>query len=148
MWKEFKAFITRGNMIDMAIAFTVGAAFTALVKSLVDNIIMPPIAFLLGKVSFTDRFAILRQGKVAGPYATLQAANEAGAVTLSYGLFINALVSFLVIAIVVFLLVKGMNKLMVKKPAAPAAATTKKCPYCFTEIALEATRCPNCTSQL
>ncbi len=149
MWKEFKAFIVRGNMIDMAIAITVGTAFTALVKALVDHIIMPPIAYLIGKVSFDDRFAVLRQGTPTGPYATLQAAKEAGAVTLAYGLFINALVSFLIIAVVVFLLVKAINKLMPKKPDAPAAApTTKKCPYCFTEIPLEATRCPNCTSEL
>jgi large conductance mechanosensitive channel len=132
----------------MVIAFTVGAAFTALVKSLVDNVIMPPIAFLIGKVSFTDRFAILRQGSVAGPYATLQAANEAGAVTLSYGLFLNALVSFLVVALVVFFLVKGLSRLLAPKPAPAAAPTTKKCPYCCSEIALEATRCPHCTSQL
>jgi len=148
MWKEFKTFITRGNMIDMVIAFTVGAAFTALVKSLVDNIIMPPIAYLIGQVSFTDRFAILRQGNPAGPYTTLDAANQAGAVTLSYGLFFNALVSFLIVAVVVFFLIKGLNKLLAQKKAPEAKPTTKKCPYCISEIPLEATRCPHCTSQL
>ncbi len=148
MWKEFKAFIVRGNMIDMAIAFTVGAAFTALVKSLVDHIIMPPIAFLIGKVSFTDRFAVLRQGMPTGPYGTLQAATDAGAVTLPYGLFINAVVSFVIIAVVVFMLVKALNKLAPPKAEAPAAPTTKQCPFCFTEIPIPATRCPNCTSEL
>jgi len=148
MWKEFKAFITRGNVIDMVIAFTVGAAFTALVKSLVDNVIMPPIAYLIGEVSFTDRFAVLRHGDPVGPYATLQAANEAGAVTLSYGLFLNALVSFLIVAVVVFFMVKGLNKLLAQKKAPEIKPTTKKCPYCISEISLEATRCPHCTSQL
>ena len=147
MWKEFKAFIMRGNMIDLAIAITVGTAFTALVKALVDHIIMPPIAYLIGKVSFTDRFAVLRQGSPSGPYATLQAATDAGAVTLAWGLFVNALVSFLIIALVIFLLVKAINKMMPKKAEAPAPAT-KKCPYCFTEIPIAATRCPNCTSEL
>lgn len=148
MWKEFKAFVTRGNMIDLAIAITVGTAFTALVKSLVDNVIMPPIAWLIGQSSFADKFAVLRQGTPAGPYTTLQAATEAGAVTLAYGLVINALVSFLIIALVVFLLVKALAKMMPKKAEAPAAPTTKKCPYCQTDIPIEATRCPNCTSQL
>jgi len=148
MWKEFKAFISRGNMIDMTIAITVGTAFTALVKSLVDNIIMPPIAWLIGQSSFADKFAVLHQGTPPGPYSTLQAATEAGAVTLAYGLVINALVSLMIIGVVVFFLVKGLNKLMPKKQEAPAAPTTKKCTYCQTDIPIEATRCPNCTSQL
>jgi len=147
MWKEFKAFITRGSLIDTAIGFIMGTTFAALVKSLVDNIIMPPIALLVGKVSFTDRFAVLRQGSPKGPYPTLQAAADAGAITLSYGLFINALVTFLIIAIVIFFLVKALSQVTPKKGEAPAPAT-KQCPYCKSEIALDATRCPHCTSQL
>lgn len=148
MWKEFKAFITRGSMIDLAIGLIIGTAFTAVIKSLVDHVIMPPIALLLGNVSFTDRFAVLRQGSPAGPYATLQAATDAGAITLAYGMFISALVNFLIIALVVFLMVKALNKIMPKKAEPAPAPATKKCPYCFTDIAVEATRCPNCTSEL
>lgn len=147
MWKDFKAFIMRGNVIDLAVGFVVGAAFGAIVKSLVDDVIMPPIGLALGKVDFSNLFILLHDGtKAAPPYASLADAKAAGAVTLNYGLFINSVISFLIIAAAVFLLVRLVSKL--QKPAAPAAATTKPCPFCATDIPIPATRCPNCTSQL
>lgn len=142
MWKEFKEFAMRGNVIDLAIGVIIGGAFGKIVSSFVADVIMPLIGLLLGKISFESLFISLSGEK----YASLAAAQEAGAPTLNYGLFINAIVDFLIVAFVIFLVVKGINKL--QKPAPVAAPTTKKCPYCFTEIALEATRCPNCTSQL
>ena len=142
MWKEFKEFAMRGNVIDLAIGVIIGGAFGKIVSSFVADVIMPLIGLLLGKISFESLFISLSGEK----YASLAAAQEAGAPTLNYGLFINAIVDFLIVAFVIFLVVKGINK--VQKPAPVAAPTTKKCPYCFTEIALEATRCPNCTSQL
>jgi len=142
MWKEFKDFIARGNVVDLAVGIIIGLAFGKIVTSLVNDIIMPPIGLLLGKVDFTNLFINL-SGK---PYATLAAAQEAGAATINYGVFINTIIEFLIVALVVFLLVKQINKLM--KPAAPAEPTTKDCPYCFSAIPIKATRCPNCTSQL
>jgi large conductance mechanosensitive channel len=147
MLKEFKAFIMRGNVLDLAVAFIMGGAFGTIVKSLVDDIIMPPIGLALGNVDFSDRFRVLQDGlKVPGPYATLADAQAAGAVTLNYGLFINSIVSFLIIAFAVFLLVRAANRL---KPAEAAAApSTKDCPYCRMAIPVGATRCPQCTSEL
>ncbi len=142
MWKEFKDFIARGNVVDLAVGFIIGLAFGKIVSSLVNDIIMPPIGLLLGKVDFNNLFINL-SGK---PYATLAAAKEAGAATINYGVFINTIIEFLIIAFVVFLLVKQINKLM--KPAEPAAPPTKDCPYCYSAIPVKATRCPNCTSQL
>ncbi len=142
MWKEFKEFAMRGNVIDLAIGVIIGGAFGKIVSSFVADVIMPLIGLLLGNISFESLFISLSGEE----YASLAAAQEAGAPTLNYGLFINAIVDFLIVAFVIFLVVKGINKL--QKPAPVAAPTTKKCPYCFTEIALEATRCPNCTSQL
>ncbi|NLE99524.1 MAG: large conductance mechanosensitive channel protein MscL [Anaerolineales bacterium] len=142
MLKEFKEFITRGNMIDLAIGVIIGGAFGAIVSSLVNDIIMPPIGLLLGKVNFSNLFIDL-SGK---GYETLQAAKDAGAATINYGSFINTVINFLIIALVIFLVVKQINRL--RKPAAPAAPTTKDCPYCRTAIPIKATRCPNCTSQL
>jgi len=142
MWKEFKEFAMRGNVIDLAVGVVIGGAFGKIVSSFVADVIMPLIGLLLGKISFENLFVSLN-GK---NYASLAAAQEAGAPTLNYGLFISAIVDFLIIAFVIFLVIKGINKL--QKPAPEAAPTTKKCPYCYTEIAIEATRCPNCTSQL
>lgn len=147
MWKDFKTFLMRGNVIDLAVGFVVGAAFGAIVKSLVDDIIMPPIGLALGKVDFSNLYVLLHEGtKAAPPYASLADAKAAGAVTLNYGAFINTLISFIIIAAAVFLLVRLVSRL--HKPPAAAAATTKPCPYCATDIPLAAKRCPNCTSQL
>ncbi len=148
MLKEFKAFAMRGNVMDMAIGIIIGAAFGTIVKSLVDDVIMPPIGMLLGGVDFTNLFLVIKEGATAGPYAALANAQAAGAVTLNYGKFINTIVSFLIVAFSVFMIVKGMNATQRKEKAPEAAPTTKDCPFCKTTIAIAATRCPACTSQL
>ena len=146
MWKEFKAFVMRGNVMDLAVAVVIGAAFGAVVKSLVDDVIMPPIGILTGGIDFTNKFALLKAGtKAPPPYPSLAAAKEAGAVTLNYGIFINTVVTFLIVALAIFLVVRALNA-MYKKPT--ATPTTKPCPFCTTSIPLAATRCPHCTSQL
>ena len=145
MFKEFKEFAMRGNVVDMAVGIIIGGA---IVKSLVADVLMPPIGLLLGGVDFSDLFITLKQGATAGPYATLAAAKSAGAVTVSYGLFINAVISFLIVAFAVFLLIKGINQLQRKKEEPPAEPTTKDCPFCLSTIAIKATRCPHCTSEL
>ena len=147
MLKEFKAFAMRGNVLDMAIGIIIGAAFGTIVKSLVDDVIMPPIGLLLGNVDFTDLFLTLKAGKIAGPYATMAIAKSAGAVTLNYGLFINTIVSFLIVAFAVFMIIKQVNRFMPKEEA-PAAAPTKECSYCLSTVPKGATRCPFCTSEL
>jgi large conductance mechanosensitive channel len=148
MWKEFKAFIMRGNVVDMAIGVIIGGAFGAIAKSLVADILMPPIGLLLGGVDFANLFALLKGGDPAGPYASLVDAQAAGAVSINYGLFLNTVISFVIVAFVMFLLIKGMNNLKRKEEAPPPAPTTKKCPYCLSEVAIEATRCAFCTSEL
>jgi large conductance mechanosensitive channel len=148
MLKEFKEFAMRGNVVDMAVGIIIGAAFGTIVKSLVADIIMPPIGLLLGNVDFSNLFAVLKAGTVATPYASLAEAQAAGAVTINYGAFINTIISFLIVAIAVFLMIKSMNTLKRKKEEAPAAPTTKDCPFCATAIPIKATRCPHCTSQL
>ena len=149
MFKEFKEFAMRGNVIDMAVGIVIGAAFGTIVKSLVSDIIMPPIGLLLGKVDFSNLFAVLKQGEaVAGPYASLVDAQAAGAVTINYGVFIDTVISFIVIAFTIFMVIRSMNKLKKKEEAAPAEPTTKDCPYCLTSIPIKATRCPHCTSEL
>ena len=148
MIKEFKEFVTRGSAVDMAVGLIIGAAFGAIVSSLVADVLMPPIGLALGKVDFTNLFVVLRSGAVPGPYATIAAAKQAGAVTLNYGVFINTIISFLIIALAVFLVIRQFNK-MKKKAEAPAAApATKECPYCLSAVAIKATRCPFCTSTL
>jgi large conductance mechanosensitive channel len=150
MLKEFREFAMRGNVVDMAVGIIIGAAFGAIVKSLVDDVIMPPIGLLLGNVDFSDLFITLKQGAAAaGPYATLELAKKAGAVTLSYGAFFNTIISFVIVAFSVFMLVRGMNKLKRQQEAAPAAApTTKECPHCLSTIPIKATKCAHCTSNL
>jgi large conductance mechanosensitive channel len=149
MFKEFKAFIMRGNVLDLAVGVIIGAAFGAIVKSFVDDILMPPIGLLLGNVDFANIFAVLKAGDPAGPYAALAAAKEAGAVTMNFGVFINTVISFLITAFAIFLVVKGANALQREKEAAPPPEpTTKQCPYCYTDIPIPATRCPHCTSEL
>jgi large conductance mechanosensitive channel len=146
--KEFKTFAMRGNVVDMAVGIIIGAAFGTVVKSLVDDIIMPPIGFLLGNVDFSNLFFILRDGAVAGPYAALADAKKAGAVTINFGFFLNTVVSFLIVAYAVFLLVKGLNRLQREKEAPAAAPITKECPYCLSAIHIKAKRCPQCTSNV
>lgn len=148
MLEEFKKFAMRGNVVDMAVGIIIGGAFGTIVKSLVDDVIMPPIGLLLGGVDFSDLFITLKEGATAGPYATVEAAKEAGAVTLNAGLFINSVISFTIVAFAVFLLIKGMNSLQKKEEEAPAEPTEKECPHCFTSIPIKATRCPHCTSEL
>jgi large conductance mechanosensitive channel len=148
MLKEFKTFALRGNVIDLAVGVIIGGAFGAIINSLVKDIIMPPIGLLLGKVDFTNLFLVMKAGTLPPPYATVADAATAGAVTLNYGVFINTIVSFLIVAFCIFLLIKGINKLQPKPVEAPAAPATKDCPYCATAIPIKATRCPHCTSQL
>ena len=146
MMKEFKEFITRGSVMDLAVGVIIGAAFGAIVNSLVNDVIMPPIGLLLGNVDFSNLFVILKEGtKAAPPYASLAEAKAAGAVTLAYGAFLTQVVSFIILAFVIFMLVRSVNKLRAQKPAAP---TTKDCPYCLSSVPLKATRCGHCTSEL
>lgn len=147
MLKEFKAFAMRGNVVDMAVGIIIGAAFGAIVKSLVDDVIMPPIGMLMGNVDFSNLYAVLKEGAAAAaPYASLADAKKAGAVTINYGVFINSVISFLIVAFAVFMLIRSINRL--KQAEAPAPATTKDCPFCASAIPLKATRCPHCTSEL
>ena len=139
----------RGNVVDMAVGIIIGAAFGTIVKSLVADVIMPPIGLLLGNVDFTNLFAVLKEGTIPGPYASLADAKEAAAVSINYGVFFLTIISFLIIAFCVFLLIRRINALKREEEAAPPPEpTTKDCPYCFTSIAIKATRCPNCTSNL
>ena len=142
MLKEFKEFAMRGSVVDLAIGIIIGAAFGKIVTSLVNDILMPPIGLLLGKVDFSSLFINL-SGR---PYATLAEAKAAGAATINYGLFINAVIDFIIVAFVIFLLIQQINRL--KRPPEAAPVTTRSCPYCLSVINIKATRCPNCTSEL
>jgi len=149
MWKEFKEFAVKGNVMDMAVGIIIGAAFGTIVKSLVSDVIMPPIGLLFGGVDFANLFAVVREGaEVVAPYATLADAQAAGAVTINYGLFINTIISFLVVAFAVFMVVKRLNALKREEEAPPAEPTTKDCPFCCSSIAIKATRCPHCTGEI
>lgn len=152
MFKEFKAFITRGNVIDMAIGIIIGAAFGKIVDSIVKDLLMPPLGLLLNGVDFSNIFVVIKNGaEAAGPYVSLEAAKNAGAITINIGLFLNTLISFLIIAISVFLLMKSINKLQTisaKEAITEKEVTTKTCPYCRSTINIEAIKCPNCTSDL
>lgn len=145
MLKEFKAFAMRGNVLDLAVGFILGGAFGTIVKSLVDDVIMPPIGLAMGRVDFKNLFLVLKDGKTAAPYASLADAQTAGAVTVNYGQFINSIVTFLIVAFAVFLLVRAANRL---KPAEAEAPSTKDCQFCRRPIPIGAVRCPECTSQL
>jgi large conductance mechanosensitive channel len=145
--KEFKEFAMRGNVVDMAVGIIIGGAFGTIVKSLVDDVIMPPIGLLLGGVDFANFFVVLRDGTRPGPYLAVSDAKTAGAVTLNYGLFINAVIGFLIVAFAVFLLVRGINT-MRRRLEGPPPTATKECQYCATNSPIKATRCPQCTSQL
>ena len=148
MLKEFKEFALRGNVVDMAIGIVIGAAFGAIVTSLVNDIIMPPIGLLLGGVDFTNFYILLKAGDPAPPYASLADAQTAGAVTISYGLFINAVISFIIVAFVVFLLIRSINRLQREEGAPSEEPATKECPFCLSEISIKAIRCAYCTSEL
>jgi large conductance mechanosensitive channel len=148
MLKEFREFVSRGNAVDMAVGLIIGAAFGAIVGSLVTDVLMPPIGLALGKVDFANLFVVLKSGAVPGPYAGVAAAKQAGAVTLNYGVFINTIISFLIIALAVFLVVRQFNRMKRKAEAPAAAPATKECPYCYSAVAIKATRCPFCTSTL
>jgi len=145
MFKEFKEFAMRGNVLDMAVGIIIGAAFGTIIASFVADIIMPPIGMLLGNVDFANIFAVLKEGKVPGPYASVAVAKEAGAITINFGLFINTIINFLIVAFAIFLVVKNVNKL---KRTPPAVPTTKECPHCLSTIPIKATRCGHCTSDL
>ena len=148
MLKEFKEFAMRGNVVDMAVGIIIGAAFGTIVKSLVADVIMPPIGLLLGNVDFSNLFIILKQGATAGPFATIAEAQKAGAVTINYGMFANTVISFLIVAFAVFLLIRALNKLQREEEAPPEEPTTKDCPHCLSTIPIKATRCGHCTSEL
>jgi large conductance mechanosensitive channel len=149
MLKEFKAFAMRGNVVDMAVGIIIGGAFGTIVSSLVNDVIMPPIGLALGGVDFRDFFAVLKDGAAgAGSYATVADAKTAGAVTLNYGMFINAVISFTIVAFAVFLLVKGMNSMKASEPAAAPAPNTRECPQCLSAVPRKAVRCAHCTSPL
>jgi large conductance mechanosensitive channel len=148
MLEEFKKFAMKGNMVDMAVGIVIGAAFGAIVKSLVSDILMPPIGILMGNVNFSDLFVVLKEGTTPGPFATLAAAKDAGAVTLNYGLLINTIVNFLIVAFAIFFVVRGINRLKEQEEASPAEPTTKECPLCLSAVPIKATRCGHCTSDL
>ena len=148
MMKEFKEFAVKGNVVDMAVGIIIGAAFGTIVKSLVADVIMPPIGLALGNVDFANLFAVLKQGMPPGPYASLVDAQAAGAVSVNYGVFINTIISFVIVAFAVFMMIRSINKMKREAEAPPAEPTTKECPYCFSSIPIKATRCPLCTSEI
>lgn len=148
MFKEFKEFAMKGNVLDMAVGIIIGAAFGLIISSLVNDLIMPPIGLLLGNVDFANIFAILKEGKIPGPYASVAAAKAAGAVTMNFGVFINTIINFLIVAFAIFMIIRNMNRLKRQEEAPIAVPTTKDCSFCFTTIPIKATRCPNCTSEL
>lgn len=146
---EFKKFALRGNVVDMAVGIIIGGAFGTIVKSLVSDVMMPPLGLLMGGVDFSNLFIVLKEAPdLAGPYASVQAAADAGAVTINYGVFLNQVISFLIVAFAVFLLIKAINAAKREEEKPAEAPTEKECPHCFTSIPIKATRCPHCTSQL
>lgn len=145
MWKEFKEFALKGSVLDLAIGIVIGTAFAPIIKSLVDDIIMPPIGLLLGGVDFTNLYAVLREGTPAGPYATLEAAKAASAVTVNYGLFINTIIAFLIIVFAIFMMVKVINRWRAGETEDP---TTHECPQCLSTIPIKARRCSHCTMEV
>lgn len=148
MLEEFKTFAMRGNVVDMAIGIVIGTAFGAIVRSLVDDVIMPPIGLMMGNADFTDLFLVLQQGQPPAPYETLAAAQEAGAVTINYGLFANSIITFLIVAFAMFILIRYINRLQPEEEEPAVEPTTRECPYCLSTIPIKATRCPQCTSDL
>ena len=145
MFKEFREFAARGNVADMAVGLVLGAAFGTIVKSFVDDVLMPPLGLLTGGMDFSDQYLLLRAGDPPGPYPSLEQAKAAGAVTVNYGLLVNSVVSFLLVAFAVFLVVRAVNRMRREEPPPP---DMKSCPFCKTDIPLGAVRCPHCTSEL
>jgi len=144
MWREFREFAMRGNVVDLAVGIVIGAAFGKIISSFVNDILMPPIGLLLGRVDFSNLFINLS----GQPYASLAEARAAGAPTINYGIFLNNVIDFLIVAFAIFLLIRAINRLSRQKEGAPEAPTTKECPFCFSAIPIKATRCPECTSAL
>lgn len=148
MIKEFKEFAMKGNVVDLAVGLVLGAAFGAIVKSLVDDIIMPPIGLLLGRVDFSNLFVVIKEGTTPPPYNTVALARDAGAVTLNIGVFINVIMSFVIVAFAMFMIIKTINRMKKEAPKPEAVPTTKECPFCLSTVPLKATKCPFCTSDL
>lgn len=150
MIKDFKEFLMRGNVVDMAVGIVIGASFGGIVKSLVDDVLMPPIGLLLGRVDFSNLYLTLREGAVPGPYAALAEAKKAGAVTLNLGLFANSVINFVIVGMAIFLVVRSVNRLreMNKAKEPEAEPTMRDCPFCASSISIKAVRCPHCTSNL
>lgn len=147
MFKEFKEFAMRGNVLDMAVGIIIGGAFGTIISSMVSDVLMPPVGMALGNVDFTNLYVLLKEGtNAAAPYASLADAKAAGAVTINYGLFINSVISFVIVAFCVFMLIRTMNRL--RREEAPAETTTRDCPFCYSAIPLKASRCPHCTSEV
>jgi large conductance mechanosensitive channel len=146
MLKDLKEFALKGNVVDMAVGIIIGAAFTTVVKTLVDEVVMPPLGLLTGRMDFSDKFLMLRAGTSSPPYRTLAEAKSAGAVLIGYGALVNAVLSFVIVALLLFFIVRWMNRL--RRPDTPPPPSTKACPYCKSTIDLTASRCPQCTSQL
>lgn len=148
MLKEFKEFAMRGSVVDMAVGIIIGAAFTAIARSLVDDLLMPPLGIMVGGADLSNLFVVLQQGNVAPPYPTLQAARQAGAVTLNYGAFFNSVFHFFIVSLALFVLVRQVNRLKSAEEPPEAKPTTRDCPYCLSTIPFKASRCPHCTSTL
>lgn len=148
MFREFKEFAMRGNVVDMAVGIIIGAAFGSIVQSLVADVIMPPIGLVLGNVDFSNLFVVLKQGAAAAPYASLAEAQKAGAVTINYGKFLNSVVSFIIVAFAVFLMIRALTQLRRKDDAKLAEPAMRECPQCCSVISVKAWRCPHCTSQI
>jgi large conductance mechanosensitive channel len=144
MLKEFKEFAMRGSVVDMAVGIILGAAFGLIAKSLVNDVLMPPIGLLLGNVDFAELFVVIKEGGTVGPYATLAAAKEAGAVSINYGIFLNTVINFVVVAFAVFMVIRGLNRMKREEEAPTEAPTTKECPQCLSSIPIQATRCSSC----
>ena len=148
MGKEFREFVMRGNVMDMAVGIVIGVAFGAIVKSLVADILMPPVGLLLGDVDFSNLFVVIKEGTTPGPFPTVAAAGEAGAVTINYGLFVNTVVNFLILAVAIFFVIRAINSMRRKEEAPPPEPTTRECPLCLSVIPVKAIRCGHCTGDL
>ncbi|MEI7706647.1 MAG: large-conductance mechanosensitive channel protein MscL [Chlorobium sp.] len=149
MLKEFKEFAVKGNVVDMAVGIIIGGAFGTIVNTMVSQVLMPPLGLLVGGVDFSNLYIVLKEGaKVAAPYAALADAKAAGAVTINYGMFLNSVISFLIMAFAVFLLVKAINTFRRDEKPLPPSPATKECPYCLSNVPIKATRCPACTSEI
>ncbi len=148
MLKEFREFAMRGNVLDMAVGIILGAAFGTIVSSLVSDVLMPPIGLVLGNVDFSNLFVVLKEGSKAAPYASIADAQSVGAVTVNYGLFINHVIGFLIVAFAVFMIIRAMNRMKRAEEVPAAAPTTRDCPHCLSKVPIKATKCGFCTSDI